>query len=673
MNAKTAVCPPSARLPGWVLGLLLVGATIAAYWNSLNAPFVFDDIPAIVENGSIRSLWDPAEPPRPGSAVDGRPFVNWSFAVNYALGGTDPRGYHLTNLIIHAGAGLLLWGVLRRTLGGAALPRTLRAHASAIAWASALVWLLHPLQTEAVTCVVQRTESLAGLVFLSALYAFVRAVEPAEPHPHLWLMVSVTAAWLGMATKETMVVLPVVILLFDRTFVAGSFGASWRRRRWYYAGLMLAWMLLALLMAGTEGRGGTATLGREVTAWESLLTQSRAITGYLGLAVWPHPLVMDYGNFVTDGVTSLRAVGPQFVFVSGLGVATLWALVRRPLFGFAGAWFFLNLAPSSSVVPLLTQMRAEHRMYLPLAALLVGAVTMLWRYAGRAAPWVLAGWALGLGAGTVVRNHDYRTAEAIWSDTAGKIPGNPRAHFARARALEEEGDATAAEPAYREALRLRSAYPEANIALALLLLHAGRKDEALPLLGRVPPEGQVSVNVCNNLGYALSLAGDPERAIVAFQQALRLDSADYVALNNLGYLLTLQGRAGEAVDYLRESVTLRPRGGAYENLVSALLQSGHVNQAIGAFEEALLFKPDTPEARFKLGLALVQAEQYADAIDQFTRVVQANPAHRDAWLQLGLLQRQLGRKAASREAFQRVLALDPGNAEATRQLATLAP
>ena len=673
MERPTTPAPARPRYPPWLRALLLVAATAAVYWNSLEAPFVFDDIPAIVENESIRSLWHPAELSHPGSGVVGRPVVNWSLAVNYALGGLDPRGYHLANLLIHASAGLLLWGILRRTLGRAVMPEWLRERAEPVAWASALVWLLHPLLTESVTCTVQRTESLAGMIYLIALYAFVRAVEPAEGAPLNWLLVSVNAAWLGVATKETMIVLPLVILLYDRTFVAGTFREGWRRRSWYYAGLALSWALLAYLMTGTDSRGGTATLGREVTAWASLLTQSRAITGYLALAVWPHPLVMDYGNFVTDTVTELRAVVPQFLLVSGLGLATLYALVRRPGLGFAGAWLFLNLGPSSSVVPLLTQMRAEHRMYLPLAAVLVVAVALLCRHAGRAAPWVLGAWALALGAGTVARNHDYRSVEAIWSDTARKVPGNPRAQYARARALEASGDLGGAEQSYRDALRLRPAYPEANIAFAMLLLHGGRKEEAQGLLARVLPESLASANVCNNFGLALLQAGDPDRAISAFEHALRLDPACYDALNNLGYLLAVQGRAKEGVNYLRESATLRPRGQAGENLVAALLQTGQVDQAVAAIGEVLRSKPDTPELHFKMGLALVAAERLADAADQFTLVVKADATRLEAWLQLGLVQRQLARNAAAREAFQRVLALDPGHAEAKRQLEALGP
>jgi len=673
MDEPTRLAPARSNFPPWMQALLLVAATTAVYWNSLNTPFVFDDIPAIVENESIRNLWSPVGPPRAGSAVDGRPVVNWSFAVNYALSGDHPRGYHVTNLLIHAGAGLLLWGLLQRTLRRVMVPAWVRELAEPIAWASALVWLLHPLQTESVTCVVQRTESLAGLVYLFALYAFARATDPVEPASRQWIAVSLAAAWLGMATKETMATLPLILVLYDRTFAAGSFRAAWRQRPWYYAGLAASWLLLAALMIPTQGRGGTITLDRDVTAWMSLLTQSRAIIMYLGLALWPHPLVLDYGNFVTDTVTSLRQVAPQFLIVSGLGLAVLYALARRPLAGFIGAWFFLILGPSSSFIPLLTQMRAEHRMYLPLAAVVVSGVALLWRQAGRAAPWLAGVWALALGAATVARNHDYRSERAIWTDTAEKQPGNPRVHYSRAIVLERDGELAPAEQACREALRLKPDYLEANLELANILLRAGRVAEARPLLEKVGTLGPDTSNLFNSLGHAYALSGDADRALVAFEQAVRLDPRNHEAHNNLGYYLAAKGRRDEAIAHFQESVALHPGPVAWGNLGAAFLEGRETDRAITAFTEALRFEPDSGAGHYNLGRALATAARYEAAATQFAQAVRADATHAGAWYNLGLMQRHLGRTAEAREAFRRVLTLEADNKGAARQLESLGP
>jgi hypothetical protein len=167
-----------------------------------------------------------------------------------------------------------------------------------------------------------------------------------------------------MGAKEVMVTAPLVVLLYDRTFVAGGFSAAWRQRRTYYVGPRrhLAVARVDHVRAGA-GPGVGAGFGLGVSWWTYLLKQSEAILLYLKLSFWPHPLVLDYGTAV---VHSVADVWWQAIVVLALLGLTIWALVRKPVAGFLGAWFFVILAPSSSVVPILTQTMAEHRMYLPL-------------------------------------------------------------------------------------------------------------------------------------------------------------------------------------------------------------------------------------------------------------------------------------------------------------------
>lgn len=218
----------------WFCAVLIAMAAVAAYLNTLSAPFVFDDIPNIVENPTIRSLWPvwgPLLPPGAGHAVSGRPVVNLTLALNYALGGTDVRGYHGFNLLIHLAAALALFGTVRRTLGLAWAPGWLRGSAQSLGFATALLWTVHPLQTEAVTCLIQRTESLAGLIYLVTLYCFIRGCEPGAAAPRRWLGLSLAACWVGVATKEILATAPLLLLLYDRAFLAGTLRGAWRQRR----------------------------------------------------------------------------------------------------------------------------------------------------------------------------------------------------------------------------------------------------------------------------------------------------------------------------------------------------------------------------------------------------------------------------------------------------------
>ncbi|MFI5357299.1 MAG: hypothetical protein ACHQ4G_08190, partial [Opitutales bacterium] len=265
--------PPAASrdLPRWPIllaALLIVSGVVLAYANSLSAPFVFDDLTGVVKNPSIRHLWPPSEVlfgSREATGAGGRPLVNLSLALNYALGGLDVRGYHGFNLLVHALAGLTLFGLIRRTLLRPVLAARFGAAALPLALSAALLWALHPLVTESVTCVIQRTESLSSLFYLLTLYAFARSADAAAPRR--WLRLSVTACLAGMATKEIVVTAPLIVLCYDRTFVGGTFREAWRQRRRYYCALGATWVLLVLLVLGNGGRGGVVGFGLGMSAW----------------------------------------------------------------------------------------------------------------------------------------------------------------------------------------------------------------------------------------------------------------------------------------------------------------------------------------------------------------------------------------------------------------------
>jgi tetratricopeptide (TPR) repeat protein len=608
--ANAAVSPARAASfslwPAFVLGL----ATVLAYANSLTAPFIFDDVAAIGENPTIRTLGTALFPPHDGSGVDSRPVVNLSLALDYAAGGLDVRGYHATNLAIHLLAGLALFGIVRRTLrringpvgmgsppmgsprSGGPFP------ADPLALVAALLWTLHPLQTESVTCVVQRTESLMGLFYLVTLYGFVRAVD--APAQRRWPALSVAACLLGMGTKEVMVSAPLLVLLYDRTFAAGTFGAAWRQRRGYYAALAATWLLLGWLVLGSGGeRGGAAGTGTGVTPWSYALTQCGAIVRYLRLALWPSPLVLDYGTGV---VTQLSRVLPQALVVLALVGGTLFALWRRPVWGFPGAWFFLILAPSSSVLPLVTQTSAEHRMYLSLAAIMVGLVLLAHRWLGRAA--LPAGLVLAVGAGwlTFQRNEDYRSALAIWRDTAAKAPSNARAH--------------------------------------------------------------------SNLGLALGNEGRTDEAVMALQEAIRLDPDLAFAHYNLGLNLARQNRDTDAVPQYEAELRLQPGyAPAWCELGLSLYQLGRRDEAVSAYEKALRFRPDYPDALERLGVALTSLGRLAEAMARYEQGIRLAPERASLHLNAGIALAQMRQMEAAVRQFEAAVARDPEFAQAHSALA----
>ncbi len=476
--------PPTdeARWAPVLAGGVLVAAVGLAYLNSFSGAFVYDDWPAIVDNPAVRQLWPWGAAGDAGLPDAGRPLVRFSLALNHAFGGAKVFGYHALNLAIHLGAALALFGVVRRTLRLPSLRGRFGPGATGLAFAGALLWALHPLQTESVTYLVQRAESLMGLCFLLTLYGFVRSVE--SPAPGRWQILAALACLLGMTCKEVMVAAPLVVLLFDRTFVSGSFGEAWRRRAGFHAALAGTWLVLAWLVAGAGGRGGTAGFDAPV-AWRSYaLTQFHAVAHYLSLALWPHPLVFDYGVAVAKGVGE---IWPHALLVTALVAAALVALWRRTAAGFLGVSFFLILAPSSSVVPIATETMAEHRMYLPLAAGSVMFAFAMHRLLAARGLVACIALAVGFGWLTHERNRDYRSELALWADTVAKHPDNARAHYNLGQQLFAAGNLAAAVPEYAAALRLAPGFLSAERSLGHAYFRLGRFDEArVPSRSRRP-------------------------------------------------------------------------------------------------------------------------------------------------------------------------------------------
>jgi tetratricopeptide (TPR) repeat protein len=584
-----------------VAAAVIVVSVVAAYLNGLRAPFELDDFASIPENASIRTLWPlsvPLSPPATGTTVGGRPVANLTLALNHALGGDGVMGYHAVNILIHALAALALFGVVRRTLAMPALQGRFGRDALPLALAAALLWALHPLLTESVTYVIQRVESLMGLFYLLTLYCLIRSVDSGRSAA--WQAGAITSCLLGMATKEVMVTAPLAALLYDRTFISGSFREALRRRPWLYACLGATWLLLGVLVARTGwSRGGSAGFTGWSAAGGYWLAQSQAAARYLGLSLWPHPLVFDYGTVI---LAHPRDSALCALLMVPLAAATLYMIWRRPVPGFLAAWFFLILAPSS-LIPVATQTMAEHRMYLPLGAVVVSVVLGSYRLLGRRAFALLGAFAVGLGLLTCARNEDYRSAASLWGAAVASEPDNARARCALGSVLRPlPGRLPDAVAQLREAVRLDPGYALAHNELGIALQGApGASDEAIGQFRealRIDPNFAIAHN---NLGLALAQSGKTREAIDEFEAAVR-EKRDYAeALSNLGVALCISGRTGEGIEQLKAAIRTNPDLATTRlDLGSALLRQGRRTEAAAEFEAVLRLTPDDPKARMLL-------------------------------------------------------------------------
>lgn len=603
-NAPATPRPASPRL----FPVLLLVAAALAYSNSLTGPFIYDDKTAIVGNPHIRSLW-PLEQVLTApyqSPIAGRPLAGLSLALNYAAGGLDVRGYHATNLALHALCALVLFGCIRRTLRVPLLePRYGRA-ADELAFASALLWVLHPLNTECVNYVTQRTGSLMALLYLLTLYASIRA--RATERWGGWHTAAVVSCALGVTAKESMVTAPFMVVLYDVCFHGGGLRRALRERRQLYAGLLASWLLLAAL---NWWGPRSASIGGLAASFEYALNQCVILVHYLRLIVWPDPLVLDYGM---PQSLSIAEVLPQAAVLLALLAATGFALWRRPPLGFLGAWFFVILSPTSSIVPILTEVGAERRLYLPLAAAVVLFVLAAWtlverRGAGSKPPsdraatgrerafqaGVLAV-AIVLGWLTFERNREYQTEIAIWQSSVAAWPDNARSQNNLGLALQDR-NRDAAMARYHRALEIDPGFAHAyhNIGNTLRLL--GRPAEAIPFAERAVELEPDNLDSRISLGSVLGAQGRLDEAMQQFERALAIHPHSADAHANLGYVLALKNDRDAALREYELALSIAPTAITHYNLGNLLLELDRRSEALDHFREAARLDPGWADAQ----------------------------------------------------------------------------
>ena len=653
-RGKQSASPPQAKRPGfsrpWGLPLavgLIVLAGVVVYANSFAGVFLFDDVESIIENTTIRQWWRLDQVFRPpckiGETVGGRPLLNLTLAVNYAISGTQTWSYHLVNLLLHLANGLLLFGLLRRTFSRPAIPSSLGDHALPLAAVIAGLWLVHPLQTEAVTYVVERAESLVAMFYLLTLYGVLRS-EGSERR-RWWETLSVASCLLGMATKEIMVTAPVMVLVYDRCFLSGSFAEAWRRRWKFYLLLASTWILLVglVLCTGLVFRGAEFKVH---SRWSYALTEPQAILHYLRLALWPRPLCAYYAWPVSE---SWREILPALLVVLACGMAAVWTLVKRPRWGFLGVWFFGILAPTSSVIPT-RDVIAERRMYLPLMAVITLLVVGVY-LAGRAM--IRRGWlpsriAVGVGVGlaivfgvtwgvlTVERNHVYYSELAIWEDTAAKSPANARAHSNLGIIMSARREFEAALMHYQTALKLQPDVARNHYDVANTLTCLGRIDEA---------------QAC-------------------YEKAIEIDSDYADPHNNLASLFARRGQLEQAKAHYQRALEIKPDyPEAHNNLANILAQKGETGGAISHYQKALASKPDYAEAHNNLGFALANIGRIDEAVDHYQKALEVNSNYAVAHYNLANALYRQGRIVAAVPHWQDAVRLQPNHAAMVNQLA----
>ncbi len=639
---KRAEAPEQALRYTMLCPIVIVAAGLIAYYNSFSGVFLLDDGIDIVDSHAIR------QPILSGGWLETmqRPLVTLSLAVNYRLGGLDVWGYHAVNLAIHILSALVLFGIVRRTLRLEGTPVRFREAATGLGLCSALLWLVHPLQTGSVTYIIQRCESMMGLFYLLTLYCVIRGATARRGR--WWFFCAVASCIAGMASKAVMVTAPLMVLLYDRVFLTGDCKETLRRRWVLYSGLAATWLFLADgglagNLAGvvsslheTRAEPPPGLLGGH-TPIEYASAQPAVVLHYLLLCFWPAELCLDY---VWPPASTWVDWLPHTIVLGGLLALTVWALVRAPRIGFLGAWLFFILAPTSSIRPL-NNIAFEHRMYVPLAAVVTLAVCAVYRVllfprqrASASGKFVsiIGGLAMvvaavALCALTIRRNQDYHSELAMWEDVVQKRPQNPRAHTDLGVALAADGRVDEAIGHYRQALAINARYFQAHNDLANALVGKGRFEEAMRHFESALRLRSDYDRAHNNLGRALALQGRIEEALAHFKRAVELNPFYADAHSNLGNALAEQGRPEAAIEHYLSALQLDPDlADAHNNLAGALYGLGRSDEAVEHYREAVRLRPDYGDAWRNLGVVLASEQRWQESVGAYRAALRINPA-----------------------------------------------
>jgi protein O-mannosyl-transferase len=663
----------------WLPGLLLMLSGIAVYSNTFDVPFIFDDRIRIEENPALHQLWPLSIPMRNSN----RPFGMVTFAVNYALHGQRVWGYHVTNLAIHILGGLALFGIVRRTLSLGGLAVRYGAIATPLAFAIALLWLVHPLNTQAVTYVVQRLESLMGLCYLATLYCFIRG--QASLRRAWWYVASVACCALGMGVKEVMVTAPVMVLWYHRAFVARGWQVMFRGpERFYYLALCSTWSILAwaMLRSRTEYEAGNIGTVKGVTPVDYLLSQAGVITYYLRLSVWPYGQCLDYGWPVAR--TAGEIVVP-LLFVATLIVATALAIFRHPAWGFLGGWFFVILGPTSSVVPIL-DLAFEQRMYLPLAAVVAAFVfgvreglnylakqhvlsRQRVRWAGFGLMWLVV---LTMSTLTWRRNELYRNEIDIWTDALKKAPDNARVHDTLGLLYRKRGKHNEALAHAQRSVELAPANSDVHANLGAVLLDLGQIDAAVAQQQKALELNSRSDRAHVNLGVALQKQQRYEESLFHFREAVALNPTDLETQTNLANALAERGNKEEALLHFLQALAIQPENSSLLSDTAMTLQGlGRLRESAAYFSEALRISPNFALAHNNFGITLMGLGQFAEAVAHFKKAIELDPQLAVAHANLGHALADRGRNAEAIRHLQRALEIQPELTNAKVRLESL--
>ena len=678
------------RLIASVVCILLAGIVWIAFGQTLHHDFVnYDDGPYVYSNPRIINGLTPSNVQWAFThvhAANWHPLTTISHMLDCQLYGLQPWGHHLTNILLHAAAVILLFFALRELTGGghaaAGIGDAGRDQRSRLQlWASAFVaalFAIHPLRVESVAWVAERKDVLGGVFFMLTLLAYARYARSDRFSWGRYTTVLVLFA-LGLMCKPTLVTLPFVLLLLD----------YWPLRRvrsqWsVIRGLILEKVPLLVLSAGScvatiLAQKEAFAPTRAVPLQERLANAVVAHVEYMGQAIYPTHLAVLYPY--PEGGLSVAQVILALLFL--LIVSVIFFLCRKTYpFALTGwLWFVGMLVPMIGIVQVGSQPRADRYTYLPEIGLCIlvtwGAMELLksWRHKREV---------LAVAASVVIavfvtlsyfQTSYWLNSETLWRHTVDVTSRNYIARNNLAGTLLDRGQLNEAIANYREALEIKPDVAQVQSNLGNALVREGNVEEAIVYLQKALQIDPEYAEAYNYMGSALMKKGQAGEAIGYYQKAVQLNTSYADAYNNLGVAFLRNGQADEAIAHYKKAVAINPGSAEMQfNLGNALAREGNWADAIACYQAALTAERDSVKAakvRNNLGAALERLGKSDEALEQFSQAVQINGNYPEAHCNLGRTLAQLGRRDEAVAHLREALRLKPGYEEPRKRLREL--
>ncbi|MGE0269530.1 MAG: tetratricopeptide repeat protein [Candidatus Omnitrophota bacterium] len=625
------------RLIQKVLSILAITSLgLGVYVSVVHYPFLGDDLETIARNPSIRNLAAPEAFARI-STPPSRLMVFLSFAFNYQLNRLDAAGYHVFNIILHVVNALLVWQLVRLIFK---VPKIylddLAAHKNWIALFSALIFLMHPVQTQAVTYISGRTTPLAAFFYLASLCFYMKGRQK-ESGGKRFLILAAIMAVIGMFTHPVMMTLPIMIILMELIFFKSEKTLMGAEKDFKIQYLLLI-LCFTLIIPAFYRFGYEEILGRKltsvshdlteetVTGLNYLITQPRVLVTYLKTIFFPVYLNFDYDFRLSKSLIDIPVLTSLAVLFLTVFVAVRFYSASILLF-FGIIWFYLTLSVESTLIPL-PNVISEHRLYLPLVGLSLGGVACLFNFSKR---YTLNKVVLGivvvlLGGLTMQRNTVYRSGVALWSDVIRKAPEKVRAYNNLGLAYLGEGKIDEAVKNFEKAVSLNPQYAKAYF-------NRGRIDQQ---------------------------RGDGPRALELFEKALSIDADNPVYLNGRGEIYLSGGMLDKAfADFNGAIERNRNFAEAYNNRGNVYRIKGEWFLALADFTKAIIINPYFEEAYNNRGLIYRTQRKYTEAVSEFTFLLAINPANVAALNNRGLTYRDQKLYDQALRDFNQALQLGP--------------